>query len=327
MPQTRRQSDHAYHYKPDAGVRLFALAAAINLSFVAFELYFGFVSNSLSLIADAGHNAGDVLGLLLSMGALWLSKRTPSQKYTYGLGRTSILSSLANGIILLIAIGMIVREAIDRFYTPQPVVESTMIWVALLGIVVNLSSAWLFMGKGAHHHHHHEHKGHAAHHDHNKDEYQKVRELNKRGAFLHLAADAAASMGVVLGGLAIQYTGATWVDPLISLMIAGAIAMSTWQMFRESFRLAVDAVPEGVDQDAVEQFLATYPGVASIHDLHIWPLSTTTTALTVHLVVPDEHSDNLLFDITDALEQKFGINHAAVQLEHGDGSRKCKFAP
>ncbi len=326
MPKSaRRLSDHAYHHKPESGVRTFAIAAAINLTFVAFELYYGFLSNSLSLIADAGHNAGDVLGLLLSMGAIWISKKSPSLKYTYGLGRASILSSLANGIILLIAIGMIVREAIDRLITPQPVVETTMIWVALLGIVINLSSAYLFMG--GKHGHHHAHTHHEGHDEHVAHEHTEAVELNKRGAFLHLAADAAASLGVVIAGLVIKYTGAVWLDPLISLMIAFAIAISTWSMFRESFKLAVDAVPEGINQDEVEAFLKAYPGVHSIHDLHIWPLSTTSTALTVHVVVPDDHTDDLLFDIIDALEQKFNIDHAALQLEHGDGTRACKFAP
>ncbi|WP_372396818.1 cation diffusion facilitator family transporter [Azospirillum sp. HJ39] len=281
--------------------RSFALGALLNIGFVVVEAVYGVLANSTALLADAGHNLSDVMGLLLAWGAVWLGRRLPKGRYTYGFGYASILASLLNATILLIAVGAILMEAANRLAAPEPVAESTVMAVAVVGIVINTWTAWLFMGGQRH-------------------------DINLRGAYLHMAADAAVSLGVVVAALAIGVTGWLWLDPATSIAIALVIVAGTWGLLRDSVRLAMHAVPEGIDPAGVERYLAGLPGVAAVHDLHIWPISTTETALTAHLVRPGMNQDDaLLLEIASALKDRFGIGHATIQVEH-DGSC-CRLAP
>lgn len=292
---------HHHPAPPDLG-RAFALGTALNLVFVAAELGFGFAANSLALIADAAHNFSDVIGLLLAWGAAYLARRPPSGSHTYGYRRASILAALANAGLLMVAVGGIVVEAIRRFLEPQPVAATMIVAVAAVGIVVNTATALLFM-RGR-----------------NDD-------LNVRGAFLHMAADAAVSAGVVVAALAIAGTGWSWLDPVVSLAVALVILVSSWDLAREALRLSLDAVPAGIDRAAVERCLAGLPGVTEVHDLHIWAMSTTETALTAHLVRPGAALDDcFLVDASHALAERFGIRHATLQVEAGDGD-PCRLAP
>jgi cobalt-zinc-cadmium efflux system protein len=246
------------------------------------------------LLADAGHNISDVLSLLLAWCASYLSQTAPTKRHTYGLRGSSILASLANAIILLIAIGAIAWESIRRFGEPTNVPGNTIMLVAAIGVLINGVTALLFV------------KG-------------RERDLNIKGAFLHMAADAGVSAGVILAGLAINLTGAQWIDPTVSLLIVVAIAIGTWGLLRDSLSLSLDAVPRGIDPTAVENYLLALPGVTKVHDLHIWAMSTTETALTAHLVKPDaEIDDALLARICDELHHRFGIGHATIQLEKGE---------
>lgn len=294
--------DHAGHSHGPGGHghgpanydRAFAIGVALNIGFVAVEAIFGILSNSLALLADAGHNLSDVAGLLLAWGAAWLSRRRPTARRTYGFGRSSILAALGNAVLLLVAIGAIAWEAVRRFEDPQPVQGGVVVIVAAIGIAINTATALLFM-RGR--------KG----------------DINIRGAFLHMAADAGVSAGVVLAGLAISATGWLWLDPVVSLAIVAVIAIGTWGLLKDSIAMAIDAVPAGIDRDAVETYLRTLPGVTQVHDLHIWPLSTTSTALTAHLVraADDRVDDRLTAQITDELRERFGIGHATLQFETG----------
>ena len=290
------------HAPKDFGAA-FAIGTALNMGFVVVQVVFGLYAHSLALLADAGHNLGDVFGLLLAWWASHLVKTRPTERRTYGLGRSSILAALANAVFLLVAIGGITWEAIRRFGDPTPVAGGTVIWVAALGIAINTATALLFMSGR---------KG----------------DLNVKGAFMHMAADAAVSAGVVVAGFAIFYTGWHWLDPVTSLVINAIIVWGTWALLRDSTNLALDAVPSGIDTAKVRAYLEALPSVVALHDLHIWGLSTTQTALTVHLVKPDaEIDDGLLARACRELNEKFGIAHATIQLERGDAAHPCALAP
>jgi cobalt-zinc-cadmium efflux system protein len=271
----------------------FAIGVGLNLGFVAVEAGFGLWAGSLALLADAGHNLSDVLGLLLAWGANYLVGRRPTHRRTYGLRRSSILAALLNAVLLLLALGAIAWEAVRRFGRPEPVSGMTVIGVALVGVFINTATALLFVSG-------------------------RKQDLNVRGAFLHMAADAGVSAAVVGAGLVMQVTGWAWVDPLASLLVVAVIAVGTWGLFRESLDLALDAVPVGIDIAAVEAYLTGLPGIAAVHDLHVWGVSTTQTALTAHLMKPDGCLDDaLLTRATEGLREKFGIAHATLQLEQG----------
>jgi cobalt-zinc-cadmium efflux system protein len=291
------------HHNHSHGVtnynRAFIIGTTLNIGFVIVEAVFGFLTNSLALIADAGHNLSDVLGLLLAWGASWLVRRRPTPRYTYGLRRSSILAALLNASFLLIAMGAIATEAIQRFFNPTPVSGSTVIGVALVGIVINGVTALMFMSG-------------------------RERDLNIKGAFLHMAADALVSLGVVLAGIAILTTGWLWFDPIVSLIIVVVIVVGTWNLLRDSVNLALDAVPEAIEPNAVRTYLAELPGVVEVHDLHIWAMSTTEAALTAHLVMPVGRPDDaFLSRISMELHDKFGIEHTTIQVETGNFLRHC----
>ena len=296
-----------HHHQPPAGFDgAFALGAALNAAFVAAEIVFGLLAHSVALLADAAHNLGDVLGLLLAWGAVWLGRRRPTRERTYGYGRSTILASLTNAVVLLVSVGAIAVEAVQRLAAGVPsgqVGGRTVMLVAAAGIVVNGVTAWLF-ARGR--------KG----------------DLNVRGAFLHMAADAAVSAGVVAAGLVILLTGWAWLDPLVSLGIATLILVSTWGLLRDSVNLALDKVPDGVDARKVRAYLTALPGVIEVHDLHIWGLSTTETALTAHLVRPGRGTDDaLLRQACVELRARFGVGHATFQVEEGDPDQPCALAP
>ncbi|MFD2578269.1 cation diffusion facilitator family transporter [Novosphingobium colocasiae] len=289
---------HHHHAPPPPGSmsRAFALAVALNAGFVVAEAVAGFYSGSMALLADAGHNLSDVLSLLLAWGASVLAMRPPSQRFTYGLKSSSILASLANAALLWVAIGMILVETVRRFFEPSTVAGPTMMVVAAAGILVNALSAMLF-ARGS------------------------KSDLNLRAAFVHLMADAAVSAGVVIAGLLIWLTGRQWIDPVTSLIITAVIGWSSWGLLRDSLRMGMLAVPEAIDSRAVRDFLTARPGVTALHDLHIWPMSTTETALTVHLVMdgaPIAH--DFLSTLADDLDHRFGIGHATVQIETASGA-------
>jgi cobalt-zinc-cadmium efflux system protein len=267
------------------------IAVALNISFVIIEVCFGFLSNSVALIADAGHNLGDVLGLICAWTAVMLSRRPPGGQFTYGLGRSSVLAALTNAVLLLLACGAIAWEAVGRITAPPAVAGGIVMGVASVGIVLNGISAWLL---------------HAGSHD----------DLNRRSAFLHMLGDAAVSAGVLVSGAIIMATGWSWLDPVVSLLIVAVILLSTWGLLRDSVHLSLDGVPSGVNSTAVLSYLADQRGVTDVHDLHIWALSTTSVALTAHLVVPDHRSDDsLLCDLTPMLKKRFRIDHATLQIE------------
>ncbi|MDE1149347.1 MAG: cation diffusion facilitator family transporter [Azospirillaceae bacterium] len=291
-----------HHAAPaDAGAA-FAIGIAVNLAYTAAEAFYGVASNSLALLADAGHNLSDVLGLAASWVAVILARRRPSSRYTYGLGGSSILAALANAVALLLVTGGIAWEAVRRFTEPEPAAPTVMMWVAAGGILVNGGTALLFM-RGSKH------------------------DLNLRSAFMHLASDALVTLGVVIAGALMMVTGWIWLDPVISLVISVVIVIGTWSLLRESLSLALDAVPAGIDLAAVRTYLAGLPGVTEVHDLHVWALSTTDTALTAHLVRPDNPDcDRLLAQACRELKAQFRINHATVQVESGRGE-PCALAP
>ena len=297
---------HHHHHAPHgiaAGGHgaAFAIGIALNLAFALAELGVGFFANSLALISDALHNFSDVIGLLLAWGAAWLATWRPTASHTYGYRRVSILAALGNAALLFAATGAILTEAVRRLLEPEPVAAGLMLWVAGAGIAINAGTALLFM-RGRHH------------------------DLNIRGAFLHMVGDAAVSLGVVVAALLIGWTGRLWLDPAVSVAVALVILATTWGLTRDALNLAVDAVPAGIDRRAVETYLAGLPGVTEVHDLHIWAMSTTETALTVHLVRPNAGlDDHLLTETCHALEHRFGIHHATIQIEAG--LHECRLAP
>jgi cobalt-zinc-cadmium efflux system protein len=293
--------DHAGHsHAPDDFGRAFAIGASLNTAFVIAELVFGYAANSLALISDAVHNLSDVFSLLLAWGAAWLAGRRPTDTHTYGYRRASILAALFNAGLLLVAVGGIAVEALNRLREPAEVASWTVVWVAALGVLVNGGTALLFM-RGRHD------------------------DLNIRGAYLHMAADASVSLGVVLAALLIIATGWQWIDPAISLVIALVVLVSGWGLARDSVNLALDAVPRGIELVEVREFLRTLDGVSEVHDLHIWAMSTNETALTAHLVRPGGHDDAFLHHVCAELSHRFKIHHATLQVEV-DGAA-CKLAP
>lgn len=290
---------HHHHGDPNGNGRAFALAIGLNTIFVGIEFTYGFLANSTALMADAGHNLSDVLGLILAWGAAVLAKSEPTKRYTYGLRSSSILAALANALLLMLACGAIGWEAVHRFANPAPVAGMTMSVVAGIGVLINGFSAWLFM-RGS------------------KDD------INIRGAYQHMAADAAISLGVVVSGLGIMFTGWVWLDPLVSIVIVLLILVGTWSLLRESLRLVLAAVPANVDAAAVTAFLKAQPGVSGMHDMHIWAMSTTETALTAHLVMPQGYPGDTAMDgIVAALKAEFAIHHCTLQIEQGTTVHDC----
>jgi cobalt-zinc-cadmium efflux system protein len=296
--------DHDGHsHEPPSHNAAFAIGIVLNLGFVVAEVFYGLAAHSLALISDAGHNLSDVFCLLLAWGAMQLTKAAPTKRRTYGWRRSSILAALINAVILLVVVGGITVEAIRRFAQPEAVEGGTVMAVAATGIVINTISALLFLSG-------------------------RKRDLNLKGAFLHMAGDAAVSAGVVLAAIAIKLTGWQWLDPAVSLAIGAVIVWGTWGLLRESVNLSMDAVPAGIDPHAVENYLADLTGVTAVHDLHIWAMSTTEVALTVHLVMDEApRNDSFLHDVSDSLRDRFGIGHATTQIECGNCERDCRQAP
>jgi cobalt-zinc-cadmium efflux system protein len=288
-----------HHHDPSDYNRAFAIGVALNVGFIIIETVFGLMADSLALLADAGHNLSDVLGLLLAWGASYMVKRRPTERHTYGWRKSSILAALMNAVVLMAAIGAISWEAIRRFNDPAPVGGQTIMIVAAIGVVINTATALLFISGRKH-------------------------DLNIRGAFLHMAADAGVSAGVVVAGLVILASGWMWIDPLVSLVIAVIILIGTWGLMRDAFNLALDAVPKGIDPQAVGEYLAELPGIESVHDLHIWAMSTTETALTAHLVKPDPKDDDALIEkASRELHERFGIDHITLQWERWQELNHC----
>ncbi len=290
---------HHHHGNPADHGRAFAISISLNIIFVCVEFAYGIIANSTALMADAGHNLSDVLGLALAWGAAILAKRAPSSRYTYGLRGSSILAALGNGLLLMLACGAIGWEAVLRFGHPQAVAGLTVSLVAGVGIVINGLSAWMLLAGS---------KG----------------DLNMRGAYQHMAADADISAGVLVSGLAIMATGWTWLDPAVSIAIVIMILLGTWSLLREALTMAMAGVPDNVDPARIHAFLQTHAGVADSHDLHIWAMSTTETAMTVHLVMPQGHpGDQFLDQLVAGLKSDFAIHHCTVQVEMGTTAHAC----
>ena len=295
--------DHSAHaHAPASFGTAFAIGIALNLGFVVIEAVYGLLSNSVSLLADAGHNLSDVLGLGVAWLATVLARRAPTARFTYGMRGSSILAALFNAVFLLVTVGGLSWEAIRRLGSPEPVAGKTMMAVAAIGILVNGVTAWLFASG-------------------RKDD------INLKGAFLHMASDALVSVGVVAAGLLILLTGWLWIDPIVSLVINGVIVWGTWGLLRDSVGMSMAAVPAQIDPAAVRTFLSARTGVVDVHDLHIWPMSTTENALTCHLVMPNGHpGDAFLHELAGDLAQRFRINHTTVHIEV-DQHLACALAP
>ena len=293
--------NHSHSHAPASFGTAFAIGTSLNLVLVLAQLGFGYVSNSLALISDGVHNFSDVIGLLLAWGAVWVGRWQPTASRTYGFRRASILAALSNAALLLVATGAIVIEAVRRFAEAEPVATNTVMWIAGIGILVNAGTALMFM-RGREH------------------------DINIAGVFTHMAGDAALSVGVVITAILIGRTGWLWLDPLMSVAIAVAILWGSWRIMRDAANMALDAVPRGVDPAAVQSFLSSLPGVSEVHDLHIWAMSTTETALTAHLVRPDGKVDDVfLSEAAHELDHRFGIHHATIQIE--TGAEECRLAP
>lgn len=294
---------HHHHNHGHGAGRAFVIGIALNIGFVLAEWTCGVLANSLALVADATHNFSDVLGLVLAWGASALARRPPSMRFTYGLRGSTVLAALANAMLLLVATGGIAWEAILRVQNHGAVNAPVVIWVAALGVLINAGTALLFMAG-------------------------RKTDLNIRGAYLHMAADAGVSLGVVVAGIGMAYTGWTWLDPVASLSIVTVICISTWKLLRDSVKLALHAAPENVDPPKVRRYLAGLPGVSEVHDLHIWGMSTSETALTVHLMMPGGHpGDDFLAEVIREIESEFHIGHATIQIETGTSSIPCALAP
>lgn len=288
-------------HAPASFGRAFRIGIALNVAIVVLQAVFGWYADSVALLADAGHNLSDVLGLAVAYAAVILSARKPSARFTYGLGNSSILAAVFNAVFLLVAVGALSWEAVERLRDPRPVAGGTVMIVAAIGMVLNGFTAWLFASG-------------------------RAGDLNLRGAFLHMAADAAVSAGVVLSGLLFLLTGWLWLDPVASLAINAVIVWGTWNLLRQSLVLSLGAVPPSIDYDAVKLFLAARPGVARLHDLHIWPLSTTETALTAHLVMPGgPPGDAFLMETAAELKARFATGHVTLQVETGEDT-VCELA-
>ncbi len=299
--QSHGHSPHSHHdrhgphgHMPTNFSRAFALGIALNTIYIILEVIFGLLAGSMALLADAGHNLSDVLGLAVAWAGAELSKRPPSKRFTYGLGGSSILAALLNGLFLLVACGAIAWEAIGRFSAPSAVASTTVITVASIGIAINFGTAMLFV-RGQ------------------KDD------INIRGAFLHMMADAGVSAGVVIGGIVIYFTGLNWIDPLLSLFIVGLIFWSTWGLLSEAVRMSLAGVPRDINLEEVFEYLGALPGVEAVHDLHIWPMSTSETAMTAHLVLPDGHpGKGFLAEVQKQMKAQFSIHHITIQVELED---------
>jgi len=295
-------SGHSHNHAPASFGAAFAIGIALNTAFVIFEGVYGYIGNSTALVADAGHNLGDVFGLLVAWGASVLARRAPTKKYTYGLKGGSILAALFNAMFLLVTVGAIAWESVQRFGAPEPVAGKTVMIVAAVGIIINGVTAWLFASGR---------KG----------------DINIRGAFLHMAADAVVSAGVVAAGAVILYTGWVAIDPIVSLVICAIIIWGTWSLLTDSVRMSLAAVPDNVEAERVRRAIEEMPGVLELHDLHIWPMSTTETALTCHVVMPDGHpGDSFLHDAAHRLAHDFSIGHVTIQIETSK-DLACKLAP
>ena len=291
--------DHGHSHAPANYNRAFAIGVALNVVYIVVEATYGILADSLALLADAGHNLSDVLGLLLAWGANYLAHRKPTERHTYGWRKSTILAALTNAIILLVAMGGIAWEAVQRISNPMPAAGKTIIIVAAIGVAINTATALLFLSG-------------------------RKQDLNIRGAFLHMAADAGVSAGVVLAGGVILSTGWLWIDPAVSLIITAIILAGTWGLLRDSFNLALDAVPAGIDPEAVKSYLSDLPGVKGVHDLHIWAMSTSETALTAHLLKPDASDDDTLIEQAGRqLQERFGIAHITIQWERRPGLDDC----
>ena len=292
--------DHSHTHEQLDYNKAFAFGIILNVIYIIIEFVFGLRINSMALIADAGHNLSDVLGLLLAWGASYLARTSTTNKRTYGLRKSTILAAFFNAIILLIAVGAISIEAVRKIIEPEPVGGTTMMIVAGIGVVINTLTALLFL------------KG-------------KENDINIKGAFLHMAADAGVSLGVVTAGLVITYTNWLWLDPAISLLIVLVITIGTWGLLKDSFMLSMDAVPDKINVSKVKQYLKSLPFVKNIHDLHIWGMSTTETALTAHLVLDKFPADNQLVEtINRKLHDEFGIKHPTIQLELTSETNNCE---
>ena len=298
------ESHHRFRaHAPDSFGRSFAIGIALNTAFVVAEWFFGISSNSLALLADAAHNLGDVLGLLLAWGAMRLAQSKPDDRYTYGLRGSSILAALINAIALLLITGALVWEAFQRLSDPQPMESSVVVAVALTGVLVNGLTAWLFMAG-------------------------RKYDLNVRAAYLHMAADAAISLAVAVAGGVVAFTNWLWLDPLLTLIVGIVIVLGTWNLLRQSLRLALQAVPAAIDTVKVRTYLAALPGVSQVHDLHIWAMSTTENALTAHLVIPGGHPGDAFFHQSSReIESRFDIHHVTLQVELADTDLECALAP
>jgi cobalt-zinc-cadmium efflux system protein len=279
--------------------KAFAIGIGLNIIFVAVEIYYGLIANSSALLADAGHNASDVLSLVFAWAAIWLASIKPKGKYTYGLRKTTILVSILNALLLFGAVIAIGWDAVGKFKNPEPVAGTQVMIVAGIGVVINTITALLFM-KGQ------------------KDD------LNIKGAFLHMSADAGVSLGVVVAGLLINLTGIQLIDPVMSFIIILVILWGTWRLFTDSIDLALDAVPKQIKLDKVRNFLLSQNGVADIHDLHVWAMSTTQIALTAHLIMPKGFSDKFISELQQKLEHEFGIGHTTFQIENEKIEKECK---
>ena len=304
-PGRHRHREHAHHEHShvDADGRAFFIGVVLNSAIVVVEAVYGFVAHSMALLADAGHNLGDVLGLVLAGGATFLAQLRPTKRRTYGYRRLTLFSALANGVFLLVATGAIAWESIRRLSTPEPVATTPVLVVAAIAVVINTASALLFF-RGSHH------------------------DLNVRAAFLHLAGDAGISAAVIVGTVVMAKTGWLMVDPILSLTVAGLILLSTWSLLARSTNLVLDAVPEAIDIDQVRGYLASLPRVREVHDLHVWAMSTTETALTAHLVMPSEGCEpTFLSGVCSQLHDRFGIEHSTLQVDPEDAPEPCRLAP
>jgi cobalt-zinc-cadmium efflux system protein len=293
---------HHHDHAPQGRGRAFSVGIALNLGFVVVEVVFGALSHSVALLADAGHNFGDVLGLGLAWGASALATLKPSARRTFGFRRTTIVASVANALILLFVTGGLTWESIRRLVSPEPAQGKTMIVVALVGAVINGASALLFMANSK-------------------------SDLNLRSAFVHLASDAVLALGVAVAGAVIVFTGWLWLDPAVSIVLALAILGGTWSLMRQSLNLMLDAVPATIDPEAVKTFLGALAGVREVHDLHIWAMSTTETALTAHLVMPGNScKPTFIADVCEKLHAKFDIDHSTLQIDHAEAPSPCALA-
>lgn len=294
--------EHAHHHhthEPSSMGMSFKIGISINLVFIAFEVFYGIISNSTALLADAGHNFSDVLALAFSWVAIWLSERKPTEKFTYGYRRSTILIAILNTFILLIAIGLVLWEAIDQFGKPREIISSNVITLASIGIIVNGFTAWLF-SKG------------------------KKHDLNIKSTFMHFVADALVSLGVVITGVIILFTNLQWIDSLVTIIIVGFIIYSTYHLLIDSINLALDAVPENIDINQIRNYLENLDAVTGIHDLHVWALSTSQSALTVHLTTNSPTDNGFIIEIQHHLHENYNIEHATIQIEYGNDNQCCR---